>query len=144
MRIEQDTLNAWAVLATDTNRYLIRAMDALRVGTLTPEKAQTALEETGTAQQSNNRLFQQLLRAGADDPHPLASVYRERKEAVTLQQMTSPANRRLAALLREAAEAAAEVERERGADAWLSEVLSDYAEGTEEEIHGPASGRDRE
>ena len=144
MRIELNTLNVWAEMAVDTNRNLLRVLDALRIGTLTPEKAQAAIEEAGKAQVNNNRLFQAILRAGADDPRHFAPVYRERQASVTLEQLASPANVRLAALLREAAAAAAEVEKERGADAWLSEVLSDYAEGTEIEIHGPASGRGRE
>ena len=144
MKVELDTLNTWARLSENTNRHLLRTLDSLRIGSLTPEKAQEALEAAGAAQHTNNRLFQAVLRAGADDPRHYAPVYQEREASVTLQQLGSEANRRLASLLREAAEVAKEVERERHADAWLSEVLSDYAEGTEIELHGPMQGRGRE
>ncbi len=116
MKVELDTLNTWARLSEDTNRHLLRTLDALRIGSLTPEKAQEAIEAAGAAQHTNNRLFQALLRAGADDPRHYAPVYREREASVTLEQLESTANRRLASLLREAAEAAVEVERERGRD----------------------------
>lgn len=43
----------------------------------------------------------------------------------------------LTALLKDAAEAAAVVERERGQDPWLSEVLGDYAERRQMECYGP-------
>jgi len=85
------------------------------------------------------------LRAGADDPRysPRERQEMEAREP-SLAALTSETNKRPAVALREAMEAAAVVERERGQEAWMSEMLGDYVSLVEEELHGPASGRGRE
>jgi len=38
----------------------------------------------------------------------------------------------------------AAVEKERGQEAWMREILGDYVAIVEAELHGPSSGRGRE
>lgn len=141
MKIEQLTLDGWASKSASIGDSLRGPLYRLQQGELTPQTAHACLADVQNAHGLNNRLLQSLLAAGAADPRAFASTYRERAGRVTLDQMTSPANRRLAMLLREASHAARQVEDERGIsgdDRALSETLDIYAEATERECYGPA------
>jgi len=142
VKIELSQLNAWAQLAQQTNNRLVHLMFLLGRPNVTPANLKEAASQATEGQGLNNRLLQELLCAGADDPNRPRAGMPARKET-GLAVMTSPANRRLASLLRETAQAAADVEAERGEDGGLSEILTSYAEQAEMEVYGPAGlGKD--
>ena len=146
MNVPQEELDRWALTAeslTDATRGIVYTLQAEHV---TPEKLHGALSEAWKILSIANRLQKHLLQAGAADPSPYADLYRDRALSVPLASLSSPANRRLAELLREAATVAAQVEDERGIigdDRVLSDTLSIYAEATEQECYGPKGTREQ-
>ncbi len=139
MKIELSQLNQWAELSQQTNDRLVRLMFLLGRPDVTPANLQEASGQATEGQGLNNRLLQELLRAGAKDPITPRAGLPKRPDGPGLALMTTPANRRLAQLLRETAQAAADVEAERGEDGGLSEILTGYAEQAEMEVYGSAS-----
>ena len=138
MNIELHELDEWARLADKTTSGLVSIFTQLSREEVTPARLHAAYVTACETQTIANRLRIKLLRAGADDPGANWRFQAEvEKHAPSLAEMTSEANKRLARLLREAAEAAAVVERERNDDGGLSEVLADYAEWRELECYGP-------
>ena len=71
MKIEIDQLNEWARLASQTNGKANRACFLLSRLEAQPGVG-GALAAVLEAQATNNRLLQELLQAGADDPDPPA------------------------------------------------------------------------
>lgn len=148
MNISQDILNKWAEKCWRTNGELLTLKDYLRRA-----NAPDAIQETAwNAQGRIGRLLNALQSAGADDPAhaDLVERYGEEEAAsfkrreVSLELLSSPAAQRFAKALREAANACAEMEKERGIEDGFAEVLSDHADIYETEIFGPQGLRGME
>ncbi|HLK55293.1 MAG TPA: hypothetical protein VKU00_01935 [Chthonomonadaceae bacterium] len=141
MNVPQEELDRWAQTAENLSGAAMGIVYALQAENVTPQRLHAALSEAWRLQGQANRLRKHLMQAGAADPSPYADLNRERALAVPLASLSSPANRRLAELLREAATVAAQVEDERGIkgdDRVLSDTLDIYATATEQECYGPA------
>lgn len=143
MKIDVDTLTGWARLSSQTNGKVNRAFFQLSQEANPSARVEAALALVTEAQGLNNRLYRELQRAGADDPDPpRPGLPTSEEDGLSLAQMTSAANKRLAQLLRETAEVASIVEAERGEDGGLSEILTGYAEARELEVYGPVGLRE--
>jgi hypothetical protein len=135
-------------MAHKTNGILVTAM--LRAHSA-PDS--TLFEMVCSAQRANNRLMQRLRRAGADDPGKAdleamirslppeeAAEMQSTRHEIPLHLLSSPAARRYATAIAEAAAACRAMEDERygpNCDGF-AECLEDYAEMARFELHGPA------
>lgn len=144
MNVPLEELNAWAERVHRVNGNLLRAMDAARRG-----DAEAAGEYAAMVQRSLNGLRHALVRAGANDP--MLEARRElleqaraagmpamEREETPLELLSSPTSQAYARAMREAAELAVAVDKERG---WWpdgpAETVCDWADGAEFEAFGP-------
>lgn len=131
MQIDQTILDEWYDLAEKQNSLLLRAGDALRGG-----RMEDAADLVDTARRKALLITRQMDRAGAVLPPPSAAV--ENALDLSLSGLTiSDAARRDAEALRAAANARLALEKERGIEDGLGELLSDWATQAERNVFGP-------
>ncbi len=104
MYVDQNELDAWARGMEAANANVTRADAMLQRG-----EVDQARDYLNRVQEANWYLLQKMLRGGADRPVRLQS-----SAEVPVELLDTPATRRLLALLRQAQEAGAAVDRERG------------------------------
>jgi hypothetical protein len=128
MQIENEELAWWARFADKVRNqalWLGRLMAAGRLTEARNAASELHLEAARTLTAMEN--------AGAEIPAYLPAM-----PDVPLEVLTSPANCRLYRALREAAEAAREVDRERGREVGWSDFITDKLNRVELEVYGPA------
>lgn len=124
-----DQLSEWAEMADNTARKIAHMEQHL-----SRSEFNQAARAADQARSLAVRLRCALERAGAIPPPD-----RPQPESTPLHLLCTPASRRLADALLAAAEAAQDVDAERGEDGW-GDVLADMAAAVNEEVYGP-SGR---
>lgn len=146
MKVSLEELNALAEKAFRVNAHLLKVKTSLlRAGV--PRDVQ---EEVETARRVNWSTLKGLVKLGADDPtDELQARLKARfvaaggklpeQEETPLHLLSSPAARRYAAAIREAATACREMETERYGPHCdgLAEMLEDWAADAERETYGP-------
>lgn len=133
MNVDQNELDRWARF---TN--LVRCKTFFMKRLLVQGKNQEVVALARELQQESARVLAAMELAGAATPDGLPQP---EPFSVSLEQMTSPANRHLYEKLVEALEAAREVERERGRSRGWADFLEDRLSRVEREVFG-VIGRD--
>lgn len=133
MNVPQDRLDAWAKTANRIRR------DTLKIGKLMAGGERQAADELATELHIEAAgLLVSLRDAGARMPDGFPS-----SPNVPLHLLDTPANRRLARALREAYEAAIEVDLERGyGEDGPAEHIGELLGRVEQEVFGPAGARE--